>query len=81
MLAMAGAVAEAYMLSEENDGDAKDIAEVERLIPDDPDRRGRLELATWRLVERHAERIVALASALREHGTLEAGVADALVGF
>jgi hypothetical protein len=80
MVLMAGAIAEHCLLSEENVGDDADLAEIERLIPNDPDRKGRLELATWRLVERHAERIVALAAALRTHGTLDAGVADALVG-
>jgi hypothetical protein len=83
MVLMAGAIAEQHFLFDECGGDGADIAEVERLIPHDPEghRKGRLDQATWMLVARHEDRIKLLASALREHRTLAPGVADLLVGF
>jgi hypothetical protein len=83
MVLMAGAIAEQHFLFDECGGDGSDIAEVEQLIPNDPEgrRKARLDQATWMLVARHADRIKLLASALREHRTLAPGVADLLVGF
>jgi hypothetical protein len=81
MVLMAGAIAEQHFLFDECGGDGWDIAEVEQLIPNDPEgrRKARLDQATWMLVARQADRIKLLASALREHRTL--APADLLVGF
>jgi hypothetical protein len=83
MVLTAGAITEQHLLFEERGGDGSDMAQVDRLIPHDPGdrRKSRLAAATWMLVARHADRIVLLASALREHRTLAPGVADLLVGF
>jgi hypothetical protein len=75
MVLMAGAITEQHLLFEERGGDGSDMAQVDRLIPHDPGdrRKSRLAAATWMLVARHADRIVLLASALREHRTLAPG--------
>jgi hypothetical protein len=72
MVAAAGAIAEMVLLGFNCEGHWSDVAEIERLIPDDPGnrRKARLARAVWQLVRRHQTQIESIAEMLRARGTL-----------
>jgi hypothetical protein len=73
MTAMAGVIAERIILGHDCGGHWADVADIYRLLPDDPGdrRKTRLAAAVWLLVRRHRSRIEFLSIMLRACGTLE----------